>query len=226
MNDQLIDAVKRGDAAKAAALVDVDRSLLAAKSENISAILLACYYGHPEMARLFVERGAELTFAEACAVGDAPRALKLLEANPDLVRSFSEDGFPGLGLAIFFRHPELARQLIERGADVNAAARNAQRVAPVHAAAAVCDRVTMELLLERGANPNARQQMGYAPLHSAASRGDIEMAKLLLRHGADPRAITDDGKSVVDVAGKYEKPEFAEWFGSRSGDDKPSNVRK
>jgi ankyrin repeat protein len=123
MHDQLIDAVKRGDAAKVAALLDADRSLLAAKSENISAVLLACYYGHPEMARLFVERGAELTFAEACAVGDGPRALKLLEANPDLVRSFSDDGFPGVGLAIFFRHPELARQLIERGADVNAAAR-------------------------------------------------------------------------------------------------------
>ena len=38
------------------------------------------------------------------------------------------------------------------------------------------------------------------------------MAKMLLRHGADPRAITDDGKSVVDIAGKYEKPEFGEWF--------------
>ena len=68
--------------------------------------------------------------------------------------------------------------------------------------------------------------MGYTPLHSAATRGDIEMAKLLLRHGADPRAIADDGKNVVDVARKYEKPEFAEWFASRSGDDQPANVRK
>ena len=148
----------------------------------------------------------------ACALGDRKRALDLLKRDPSLLQSYSEDGFPALGLAVFFRHPDLARELIERGADVNAAARNPQRVAPVHSAATVQDHATMRLLLQRGADPNARQQLGFTPFHSAASRGDIEMAKLLVEHGADPHARTDDDKDAISIAQKYGKPAFAEWF--------------
>ncbi len=210
--EELIDAVKGNDAARVAALLDEDRSLLSAKEGPTSAILLALYHGHPAIAQLFVDHGASLTFAEACALGDRERVRQLLEKDPSLLLSYSDDGFPATGLAIFFRHPELARELIKRGADVNAQARNPQRVAPVHAAATVCDRETMKLLLERGADPNARQQMGFTPFHSAASRGDIEMAKLLVAHGADPHARTDDGKNALDIAEKYDQPAFAEWF--------------
>lgn len=211
-HDELIEAVKKGEASKVAALLDENRSLLTAKEGNTSAILLALYHGHAEIARLFVERGAQLSFAEACALGEGDRARQLLQNDPSLLHSYSDDGFPIAGLSIFFRHPELARELIERGADVNAAARNAQRVAPVHAAATVGDHQTMKLLLERGADPNARQQMGFTALHGAASHGDVEMAKLLIAHGADPRARTDDGKNAVDVAEKYGQPAFADWF--------------
>ena len=214
--DELIEAVKKGDAARVSAILDADRSLLQAKSDTTSAILLACYHGHPEIGRLFAERGAELTFPEACALGDRTRATALLKRDPKLLQAYSDDGFPSLGLAIFFQHGELARELIQRGANVNAAARNSQKVAPVHAAATVRDRETMKVLLERGADPNARQQLGFTPLHSAASRGDVEMAKLLLQNGADPNAKTDDGKNSIDIAEKYGQPDFAEWFRSRS----------
>src|SRR5207244_1694663 len=91
------------------------------------------------------------------------------------VNAYSKDGFPLLGLAIFFRHPELARALVERGADVNARAKNPAGVMPVHSAAVVRDLETMRLLLERGADVNARQQLGYTPLHGAAGNGDAAM---------------------------------------------------
>ena len=210
--EELKQAIQQGDSKRVAALLDEDRALMQAKFGTVTAVLFALYHGHPEVAQLFVERGAELTFAEACAVGDEKKALQLLKTNPSLLQSYSEDGFPVAGLPIFFRHPELARELIERGADVNAQARNPQRVAPVHAAVTVGDHATLKLLLQRGANPNARQQEGFTALHGAAAHGDIEMAKLLIAHGADPRARTDDGKSAADVAEKYSQPAFAEWF--------------
>src|ERR1044071_5281350 len=149
VQDELIQAIKNGDAARVAQLLGADPSLLTARSGNVSAILLAVYHQHPEIAEAFVDRGAQLTFAEACAVGDEARALALLDGDPSLLERRSDDGFPPLGYAIFFRHPSLARTLIERGADVHAVAENAQRVAPVHAAASVGDVATLRLLLDR-----------------------------------------------------------------------------
>jgi uncharacterized protein len=200
---ELFDAIKKNDGAAVAALLDEDRALLGATSNDITPVLFAVYYGHPELAQLFVERGAQLSPAELAALGDR-RAL-----DGDL-ESYSTDGYPLLGLAIFFRHPELARELIARGADVNARARNQARVMPVHAATAVGDHETVRLLLARGADPNARQQSEYAPLHDAAARGDETMAGLLLDGGADPQAKNADGKTPADMAAEKGHTTLAE----------------
>lgn len=203
MSKDLFEAIRNNDAAAVAALLDGDRSLIGARQNDVTPILFAVYNGHPELARLFLDRGAVLTFGEACALGDSALAMRMLDGDPALLDAYSEDGFPSVGLAIFFRQPELARVLIERGADVNAVARNAFRVAPVHAAAAVRDAATMTMLLDRGADANARQQLGYTALHTAAQLGDETIVDLLLAHGADPRAAGDDGKTPSDLAAAY-----------------------
>lgn len=212
--NELFDAIRRGDADTVRSLVKSEPGLASARNGNVSAVLTALYNGQNDLATLLVELGASVGFHEACALGKLDRVREMLSKDPAWLDRKSDDGFPPAGLAIFFRHPDVAKFLIEKGADVNAAADNAQRVAPVHAAAAVCDRETMTLLLQRGADANAKQQMDVTPLHGAASRGDIEMAKLLLAHGADRDAKMSDGTSVADLAAKYKQPAFAEWFTS------------
>jgi ankyrin repeat protein len=202
--NELFEAIRSNDAVAVASLLDADASLLDARLNGITPILFAVYNGHAELAQLFVDRGAHLTFCEACALGDAKSAMRMLEADPSLLETYSEDGFPPLGLAIFFGHPELARTLIERGADVNASARNALLVAPVHAAAAMRDAGTMQLLLARGADANARQQLGYTALHTAAQHGDDAILDLLLASGADPRVAGDDGKTPAALAAAHQ----------------------
>jgi ankyrin repeat protein len=198
--EELFDAIRENDAAAVARLLDADPSLLGARQNGITPILFAVYNGHAELAQLFLDRCAALTFGEACALGRVELATQMLDANPALLDSYSDDGFPAVGLAVFFRQPELARMLIERGANVNAAARNAFRVALVHAAAAVRDAAIMQLLIDHGADVNARQQMGYTALHTAAQHGDDIMLDLLLTAGADPRTAGDDGKTPADLA--------------------------
>jgi len=196
----LFEAIRNNDAAAVSALLDGDPSLVDVRLNGVSPILFSVYNGHAELARLFVDRGAKVSFAEACALGDEAPALRMLDKDPSLLDAYSEDGFPPLGLAIFFRHPRLAQELIERGANVDAAASNAFRVAPIHAAAAVRDAGMVRLLLARGADANARQQLGYTALHTAAQHGDVEIVELLLAHGADPRIAGDDGKTPADLA--------------------------
>ncbi|HYI11198.1 MAG TPA: ankyrin repeat domain-containing protein [Thermoanaerobaculia bacterium] len=211
---ELTDAIKAGDAERVAVLVESDPSLLDVAENNVTPILLAVYHGKGEIARQLADRSPSLSFGEAIALGDAEGVKAMLAGDPALLHSRTADGFPSAALAIFFRHSELARYLIEQGADVNAAAENALRVAPLHAAAAVRDREIMQLLLDRGADANAKQQMDYTPLHGAASRGDVDMAKLLLEHGAERDAKGSDGTTPADVARKYGHPAFAEWLES------------
>jgi len=204
---ELLDAISRGDAARVAELLDADPSLL-----DGPGLMQALYRNRKDIVQLFLDRGHQLTFYEAAALGDLARMRELLDADPSLLDAFGEDGFNALGLAIFFRHSEVARLLIDRGADVVAPARNAIKVAPVHAAATQGDREMMQLLLERGADPNARQQMDYTPLHSSAGRGDAETARLLVSRGADARANSSDGKTPADVARERGFNELAAWL--------------
>jgi ankyrin repeat protein len=205
--DELLEAIRGGDASRVAAILDADPSLL-----DGPGLMQSLYRGRTDLVRLFLDRGHRTTFCEAAALGDVARLRELLDADPSLLDAFGDDGFNALGLSIFFRHPEVARLLIERGADVVAPARNAMKVAPVHAAATQGDRELMQLLLERGADPNARQQMDYTPLHGSAARGDHETARLLVERGADARAQASDGKTPADVARERGFNELAAWL--------------
>ncbi|MGN6185987.1 MAG: ankyrin repeat domain-containing protein [Thermoanaerobaculia bacterium] len=205
---ELTDAIKAGDVSRVNALLDADASAITASENGVTPLMFAIYHGKQDVAHAIAQRHPSLSFPEACALGDEARVKSMLASDASLLEQRSADGFPPLGLAIFFRHGALARWLIEQGADVNAAAENAQRVAPLHAAVAVCDRETAHMLLERGANVHAKQQMDYTPLHGAASRGDIDMAKMLISHGADLREHGSDGMTPADVAEKYGHPEW------------------
>lgn len=197
----IIEAIKTNDLARVNELLEADPALAGSRNENgVSAILLATYYGRDKIAEALLERDVALDIFEASAVGRAERVAEILNARPELVNEYADDGFTPLGLASFFCRGTVARLLIERGADVNAASNNTQRVAPLHSAVSRRQTTIAEALLAHGANASARQQAGVTPLHQAAHNGHAEMVKLLLAHGADVHARMDDGQTPLSMA--------------------------
>src|ERR1017187_2381553 len=155
---QLFEAIRAGDASRVDELLEADPGLAGARApDGASAVLMAIYCGHSEMVRLFEGRGVVLNLFEACAAGRSERVASLVGGDPALVGGYSDDGYPALGLAVFFGHDDIAWMLIERGADVNAASHNSQRVTPLHAAAARHSTKLVGDLLARGADPDACQ---------------------------------------------------------------------
>ncbi len=174
-----------------------------------SAILSALYNRKPDEAERLAE-GATLTIWESAALGRDARVAELLRQDPAAANAWAADGFMPLGLAAFFDRPSTARALLDAGADVHATAQNARKVQPLHAAVAARSQAIVQLLLDRGADPNAKQQVGYTPLMGAAGAGRDDMVSLLLARGANPSLMSEDGKTASSIALEHGHTAIAE----------------
>jgi ankyrin repeat protein len=187
---------------------------------GVSVIALTVYSGKLALAREIAAVRAELDIFEAACVGDVRRVESLAEATRESVNSVSPDGFSPLGFAAFFGHADLLESLIRQGADVNAPARNAMKVCPLHSAAAHSDQAKAvglaRSILASGAGPNATQQSGFAPIHEAALNGNVELVRLLLENGANPGLRNDEGLTAADLAQSQGHSEVASILGSHA----------
>jgi ankyrin repeat protein len=159
----------------------------------------------------------------------------LLDSGADIEARDANDITP-LIIAITNNHPDVARFLIERGANIKAADWYGRT--PLWAAVETrnmdVDNATfvngidrgpylelIQLLLERGADPNVRMKevppirrdflrvtgslawvdfTGQTPFLTAALAGDLTVMKLLLKHGADPQVPTFAGTTALMAA--------------------------
>ena len=162
-----------------------------------------------------MRHGAKLDVFEASATANLERVRELVKENAGLVNAFAADGFFPLGLAAFFGHRAIVEFLLKNRAEVNTAARNAQRVTALHGAVARRDVEIVKMLLERGASANVKQERGFVPLHDAAANGNLALVQLLVKHGALVDAKSDDGKTPVDMAVDRGHKEVADWLTGR-----------
>lgn len=199
---ELFIAIRRGEMARVAALLDGDPALATARKDGASAILFARYCGRHDVVGLLRRHRPALDIFEACALGDTERICRLLDGDPALVNAVAEDGFGPLGLASFFDHEPAVRLLLARGARVDQASSNGMRVMPLHSAAAARSVAIARLLLERGAPANARQgeEGGFTPLMEAGLNGQLELIEVLLAFGADPTLRDGEGRTAGDHA--------------------------
>ncbi len=206
MEQEFIEAVKKGDAEKIKQMLGQNRALVNARTETgESAILLAMYYGQRGIANLLWDYGAEMNIWEAASVGAADRVKELVNRDPSSIQVLSHDGFTPLQLAAFFGNKEVVEFLAARGADVNAISRNTTfaRGVPILQSAVASGNVSVvRILLERGASANVVNEQEGTPLYFAAFEGNAAMAKLLLDHGADTNLKTRTGETPLAAAKK------------------------
>lgn len=201
MSQQFFEAIRAGDRDKVDALLKSDATLLNARDEKgLGAYTSAKYSGRNDIAVLLLEKGVELDIFAACMAGAKERALQLIRENPDLIGTYSHDGWTPLHLACFFGQPGIAEALLANRADVSARSRNPMQNAPLHAAAAGRSKDAVRALLEHGADVNARQEGGWTALHAASQNGDVEMVQLLIAGGADVKARADNQQNAMDLA--------------------------
>jgi len=202
MNQDLLEEyIQTGNAIDLLTLLEANKHLATQKtSQNISPIMLCCYYKKPELAEILLKFVTEINIFEASALGKSDVIKNTLEQNPSLINEFSEDGFTPLSLASYFGNEDITRLLLLNGADPNIPSKNGYNVFPLHSAVAANYTMIAKMLLEAGADINVVQMSGATPLHSAANNGNIELLIVLLEAGANVNAKMEDGKTPADKA--------------------------
>src|SRR5919198_1192556 len=120
---EVFAAVKKGDHAAVERLIRADPALLDFRENGVTPLLTAYYYGQNEVAERLRALRSPVDIFEAAAAGDAVRVRELIARDPGSVNAYAEDGFQPLGLAAFFKRPDVVRVrlLLEKGADASAA---------------------------------------------------------------------------------------------------------
>jgi len=205
---EFFDAIKKGDSARVSELLKQQPGLIKTSNKRgITPVLYAVYAKHPEIAESFIATGIDLNIFEAAATRRIDLVRQLLKKDPGLIHAWSPDGWTALHLN--FNNLEMARLLIDSGADLNLNSKNKLNATPLQGAAANNWIDLAKLYLSRGANVNCRSEEGGSPLHEAAGNGFLEFAKLLIENGADVNQKDDNGKTPLTIALEYKKDQLA-----------------
>ena len=178
----------------------------------------ACHSGRPEVVQALLDHGAK-----ANDQGTTRTPLHLLlenDNNPhnvlkivELLLKFGADAniyddnnLAPLHLAVRRKRPDVARKLLEHGANPNA--EDGQSQIALHLLK-FCDNDLpsdvdfVELLVNFGANVNAQDENNATPLHLASSTPASLAAHKLLDHGANPNARDNQGQTPLQLLLKH-----------------------
>ena len=175
----LLAALYRGDAKAASTALESGASANARNSDGTTALIMSVLHADLETSRKLIEEGADVNarsgmgrtpLIAAASVPGRWETVKLLldkGADPNIVSTAKPGAVPGLYSGGETALTESAKALDTR---------------------------TLELLLQRGANPAAADNVGNTALHNAAIHGNRTAVRLLLA-----RNVPLSGKNVMGM---------------------------
>jgi ankyrin repeat protein len=228
--DEFLNAIRSGDYDRAIALIDANAALVNRRIHGdwtaLDAAATRRGYARKGMREKFApvaaalfQRGAAMTARAAVASGDAGwiRARQAEGALPG-----PADGVGGLlNVAVIHERPEMLALLLDLGFDPDERVRlTVDEVAggrehepeftwgfPLWECAATGKHEMAEMLLKRGADPNAMVYASGTPVHQAYGQRDRKMIDLLERYGG---RTADVGLAAIHRMTDLAKKKFAE----------------
>jgi uncharacterized protein len=178
----LMVAARSGKAGSVEQLLLKGADANARATRGQTALMWAVAQHHPDVVKVLLAHGADVQARSAVwseMVAVPPHGL------PEYNRRIPQGGDTALLFAARVGDLESAKQLVAAGANVNDA--DAWGVSATTMAAHAGFVEVVELLLERGADPNLAAA-GFSALHAAIMRRHTRMVSALLARGADPNA--------------------------------------
>jgi len=140
-----------------------------------SALHVAAAFGHLDLTKLLLQRGAGINATAAY-----------------------RSGLSALHEAATNGHLDVVKLLRRKGANINQS--SAIRGTPLQAAAAGGHIKPVEYLLQEGADPALKAGPYSYPLHAGVQSGSIYIVTALLNGGADVAAVDNEGRTVLHRA--------------------------
>lgn len=138
-----------------------------------------------------------------CGFGLSTMVTTLLDAGADVHIHSGKYERTALHEACQIGHVQMTRELLKRGAVINAL--TSMKETPILLAASMGHGDLVALLLEYGADPSVADNIGELPLHWASKRGFLQVVRVLLEkgHRADINHISRDGWSPLSLAALF-----------------------
>ena len=157
-------------------LVEAHPSLVDARATwDETPIEAATQMGNRAIIDFLLAHGAPRPFLTACVLGDLEQVERDLRENPSLATERGVHGLAPLYFAAIGGNLEVADRLLDRGADVNAAA---EAASPIHGAVMGRSVEMTRWLLEHGADATAPDFKGRTAKELAVEMSQAELAAL------------------------------------------------
>jgi ankyrin repeat protein/tetratricopeptide (TPR) repeat protein len=137
------------------------------------------------------------------------RIQALIRDSPDLINAAADNNWTPLHRAAWNGQLVVARFLLENGANVDQPSGTERKTALV-LAAAQGHKSMVELLLARGASPNAKEEYGNMALHEAAAKGFVTVVEVLLANKAELESRNNSGETPLHRAASAGQAGIAE----------------